>query len=80
MTIDIDTIFADRRKIAATARQRIKAVARSCLFIEQLKATGSDADDYHERHVSLIQEALSRAWYDGFNEALRKSRHQEIRP
>jgi len=65
------TTSANRRKIAATAPRRIKAIARSCLFIDTLRATGSDADDFHERHVTLIREALERAWHDGFNEAVR---------
>jgi hypothetical protein len=65
------TTSADRRKIAATRRRRIKAIARSCLFIDTLRATGSDADDFHQRHVTLIRDALERAWHDGFNEALR---------
>jgi len=65
------TTSADRRKIAATARRRITAIARSSLFIDTLRVSDSDADDFHERHVTLIREALERAWHDGFNEAAR---------
>lgn len=64
------TIPANRRKIAATAQRRIKAIARSYLFIDTLKVRGSDAADFHDRHVSRLREALTRAWHDGFNEAL----------
>lgn len=64
------TIPVNRRKIAATAQRRIKAIARSSLFIDTLKVCGSDAADFHDRHVSLLREALTRAWHDGFNEAL----------
>lgn len=64
-------VSSDQRKTAATAHRRVKAIARSCLFIDTLKVCGSDAADFHDRHVSLIREALTRAWHDGFNEALR---------
>lgn len=65
------TTSANRRKIAATARRRIEAIARRSLFIDTLRVTSSDAADFHERHVTLIRDALERAWHDGFNEALR---------
>ena len=69
---------SEKRRIAATAHRRIKAIARSCLFIDTLQVYGSDADDFHERHVSLIREALTRAWHDGFDEALRLASRTEV--
>lgn len=62
---------AEKRRIAATAHRRVKAIARRSLFIDTLKARGSDAADFHDRHVTLIREALTWAWHDGFDEALR---------
>lgn len=78
MSTAIEIILSDKRKTAATARHRIKAIARSCLFIETLKVSGSDSADFHDRHVSLLREALSRAWHDGFNEALRLASRMEV--
>lgn len=69
-------IPANRRKTAATAQRRIKAIARSCLFIDTLRVSESDAADFHQRHVTLIREALTRAWHDGFDEAVRLAKSE----
>ena len=71
---------SEKRRIAASAHRRIKAIARSCLFIDTLQVRGSDADDFHDRHVSLIRDAMTRAWHDGFDEALRLARRTEVQP
>lgn len=71
-------VQSDKRKIAATANRRVTSIARSTLFIDTLKVHGSDGADFHDRHVSRIREALTRAWHDGFNEALRLTTRMEV--
>jgi hypothetical protein len=80
MNTDIETLFADQPEIAAIGRNRIKAIARRCLYIDTLDEKGrTEEEDFYNLHIFMLTEALSYAWHNGYYEGLGMSLPVEVR-